>query len=162
VGLGSLTSGPRTDRYWRRTARRAAARVRATVHWRSQAACGLWSLRVALEAVASVDGVELLIAGEGDELATSADVAELGLAERCFLVRYRVGVSSSCSRPPTHRSFRRPWRTSHTVVEALAVGTPVIATAAGGVGEIVRDGENGLLVRPAMSALGEAVRNTSR
>jgi glycosyltransferase involved in cell wall biosynthesis len=34
----------------------------------------------------------------------------------------------------------------HTVVEALAVGTPVIATATGGVAEVVHDGENGLLV----------------
>jgi glycosyltransferase involved in cell wall biosynthesis len=34
----------------------------------------------------------------------------------------------------------------HTVVEALAVGCPVIATAVGGVPEVVRDGENGLLV----------------
>ncbi len=34
----------------------------------------------------------------------------------------------------------------HTVVEALAVGTPVIATDVGGVGEIVEDGRNGLLV----------------
>ena len=34
----------------------------------------------------------------------------------------------------------------HTVVEALAVGTPVVATAVGGVPELVRDGENGLLV----------------
>jgi glycosyltransferase involved in cell wall biosynthesis len=32
------------------------------------------------------------------------------------------------------------------VVEALAVGTPVISTDVGGVGEIVRDGVNGLLV----------------
>ena len=37
----------------------------------------------------------------------------------------------------------------HTVVEALAVGTPVIATAVGGVPEIVRDGQNGLLVPAA-------------
>jgi glycosyltransferase involved in cell wall biosynthesis len=36
----------------------------------------------------------------------------------------------------------------HTVVEALAVGCPVIATAVGGVPEVVRDGENGLLVAP--------------
>jgi len=34
----------------------------------------------------------------------------------------------------------------HTVVEALAVGTPVLATRVGGVSEVVRDGENGLLV----------------
>ena len=47
----------------------------------------------------------------------------------------------------------------HTVVEALAVGTPVVATAVGGVPEIVRDGVNGLLV-PAgdPTALGTALR----
>ena len=36
----------------------------------------------------------------------------------------------------------------HTAVEALALGTPLIATAVGGVPEIVSDGVNGLLVPP--------------
>ena len=47
----------------------------------------------------------------------------------------------------------------HLVVEALAVGTPVIATSVGGVPEVVRDGENGLLV-PAgdPDALAAAIR----
>ena len=36
----------------------------------------------------------------------------------------------------------------HTVVEALAVGTPVSRPSVGGVAEVVRDGENGLLVPP--------------
>jgi len=34
----------------------------------------------------------------------------------------------------------------HTIVEALSVGTPVLAMEAGGVGEVVQDGVNGLLV----------------
>ena len=47
----------------------------------------------------------------------------------------------------------------HTLVEALAVGTPVIATEVGGVPEIVEDGVNGLLVRPHdPEALAAAVR----
>ena len=47
----------------------------------------------------------------------------------------------------------------HTLVEALAVGTPVVATSVGGVPEIVRDGENGLLVPPGdPAALAAALR----
>jgi glycosyltransferase involved in cell wall biosynthesis len=47
----------------------------------------------------------------------------------------------------------------HTVVEALAVGTPVLATRIGGVAEVVEDERNGLLV-PAgdADALAAAVR----
>jgi glycosyltransferase involved in cell wall biosynthesis len=46
----------------------------------------------------------------------------------------------------------------HVLVEALAVGTPVIATDVGGVGEVVHDGENGIVVAPGDPlALGEAI-----
>jgi glycosyltransferase involved in cell wall biosynthesis len=107
------------------------------------------SLRVALEAVAAVDGVTLLIAGEGDERpALERDVAELGLGGRVRLLgaqpRQRVlelfAAADAVLLSSSWENF------PHTVVEALAVGTPVIATATGGVAEVVRDGENGLLV----------------
>ncbi|TML95912.1 MAG: glycosyltransferase family 1 protein [Actinobacteria bacterium] len=120
------------------------------------------SLRVALEALAAVEDVELLIAGEGDERAAlERDVAELGLGDRVrflgALPRERVVELFAAADASVLSSS---WENfPHTVVEALAAGTPVIATATGGVAEVVRDGENGLLVPLAdATALGEAIR----
>ncbi len=53
------------------------------------------------------------------------------------------------------------WETGrpHAVVEALAAGTPVVATRVGGVPELVVDGVNGLLADPGDAAgLAAAVR----
>ena len=120
------------------------------------------SLRVALEALAAVEDVELLIAGEGDERAAlERDVAELGLGDRVrflgALPRERVVELFAAADASVLSSS---WENfPHTVVEALAAGTPVIATATGGVAEVVRDGQNGLLVPLAdATALGEAIR----
>jgi glycosyltransferase involved in cell wall biosynthesis len=120
------------------------------------------SLRIALEAVASVDAIEFLIAGEGDERTRlEQDVLELGLGGRVrflgALPRERVVELFAAADASILSSS---WENfPHTVVEALAVGTPVLATATGGVGEVVTDGENGLLVPLGDArALGDAVR----
>lgn len=108
-------------------------------------------LDVALEAVEAVPGVTLAIAGDGpDRTALERRAGELGLDGRARFL-------GSLSREGVLRLFGAAdasllsslWENfPHTVVEALAVGTPVIATAVGGVPEVVRDGENGLLVAP--------------
>ena len=120
------------------------------------------SLRVALDALASADGVELLLAGEGDERpALERYVVELGLEDRVRFLgpqpRERVVELFAAADASILSSS---WENfPHTVVEALAVGTPVLATATGGVAEVVRDGENGLLVPIGdAAALGEAIR----
>jgi glycosyltransferase involved in cell wall biosynthesis len=120
------------------------------------------SLRVAFEALAAVDGVALLIAGEGDERQVlERDVAELGLGDRIrflgALPRERVVELFAAADASVLSSS---WENfPHTVVEALAVGTPVLATTTGGVAEVVEDGRNGLLVAPGdAEALGDAVR----
>ena len=120
------------------------------------------ALRVALEAVAANDGVTLLIAGEGPEQpGLEAAVAELGLAGR---VRFlgplpRRGVLE-LFRAADASILSSSWENfPHTVVEALAVGTPVLSTAAGGVAEVVTDGLNGLLVPVGdITGLAAAVR----
>ncbi|CAN5205606.1 hypothetical protein BH09ACT13_BH09ACT13_07460 [soil metagenome] len=120
------------------------------------------ALGVALQAVAAVPGVSLAVAGDGperDEL--DQRVSTHGLSDR-------VHFLGPLSREEVLRLFRAAdaailsssWENlPHTVLEALAVGTPVIATAVGGVPEIGRDGENGLLV-PADDpvALAKAIR----
>jgi glycosyltransferase involved in cell wall biosynthesis len=120
------------------------------------------SLEVALEALVSLDGVTLDIAGEGDQrdmlerrardLGVDTRVRFLGaLPRERVLELFRAADAAILS--STWENF------PHTVVEALAVGTPVIATDVGGVAEVVHDGENGLLV-PAgdAAALADAVR----
>ncbi|MBM3679015.1 MAG: glycosyltransferase, partial [Actinobacteria bacterium] len=106
---------------------------------------------VALGAVARVDGLRLLIAGDGpDRARVEREAVDLGVGDR---VRFlgsleRVGVLE-LFRAADVSILSSSWENfPHTVVESLAVGRPVVATRAGGVTEVVRDGENGLLVEP--------------
>jgi glycosyltransferase involved in cell wall biosynthesis len=119
------------------------------------------ALVVLLEALAGLPGVRLTVAGDGPERAAlERRSRELGLDGR-------VSFLGSVPRERVLRLFRAAdaavlpsaWENfPHTVVEALAVGCPVIATAVGGVPEVVRDGENGLLVPPGdPSALRDAI-----
>ena len=109
------------------------------------------ALGVALQALADVPDASLAVAGDGPQRAALEGRArELGLDGR-------VSFLGSVPREQVLRLFHAAdasllpsaWENfPHTVVEALAVGCPVIATAVGGVPEVVRDGENGLLVPP--------------
>jgi len=120
------------------------------------------SLGRALEAVASAAGVNLVIAGEGPEQESlEATAGELGIGDRVTFLgaqpRERI-IELFHAADATILSSS--WENfPHTVVEALAVGTPVLAMEAGGVSEVVLDGVNGLLAGPGdTAALGEAVR----
>jgi glycosyltransferase involved in cell wall biosynthesis len=109
------------------------------------------SLGVALEALARTSEVTLVIAGDGPERKTLQERAhELGLDGRTrFLGRLDRYAVLRLFHAADASLLSSSWENSpHSVVESLAVGTPVIATTVGGVPEIVRDGENGLLVEP--------------
>jgi glycosyltransferase involved in cell wall biosynthesis len=119
-------------------------------------------LRLALEALSSADGVTLVLAGDGEERPELERRArEHGLARRVRFLgpqpRERVlelfAAADAALLSSSWENF------PHTVVEALAVGAPVIATATGGVAEVVEHERNGLLV-PAgdAEALAAAIR----
>jgi glycosyltransferase involved in cell wall biosynthesis len=120
------------------------------------------ALDVALEAIAQVPEVTLLVIGEGpDRPHLQARAAGLGLGTRVqFLGAYRHERVLELLRAADASLLSSDWENApHGVVESLAVGTPVIATAVGGVPEIVKDGVNGLLVPPRdPAALAAAIR----
>lgn len=120
------------------------------------------SLGLALEAVAAADGVRLVIAGDGpDRGPLEGRARELGIAERVTFLgpqpRERI---VELFRAADATILSSSWENfPHSVVEALAVGTPVLAMDAGGVAEVVHDGVNGLIVPAGDSAaLADAVR----
>lgn len=120
------------------------------------------SLETALEALARVPEATLLIAGEGDRLeALRARASELGLNGRVrFLGPQPRDRVLELFRAADAAVLSSAWENfPHTVVEALAAGTPVIATDVGGVREAVEDERNGLVV-PAgdVDALAAALR----
>jgi len=120
------------------------------------------SLGRALEVVAGADGVHLVIAGDGpDRKQLEERAAELGIAQRVrFLGAQPREQIVELFRAADATILTSSWENfPHTVVEALAAGTPVLAMEVGGVAEVVRDGENGLLVPAGDTvALGESVR----
>jgi glycosyltransferase involved in cell wall biosynthesis len=119
----------------------------------------LWT---AIEAIAQVPEARLVVVGDGP------DRGELERLAAASAAADRIEFRGSRSRDDalstvagaTAAVLSSDWENlPHAAVEALSVGVPVVATAVGGVPEVVRDGENGLLVPPGRpDALADAIR----
>jgi glycosyltransferase involved in cell wall biosynthesis len=113
-----------------------------------------------IDAVAHVPDVTLVVAGDGPEKA--ALVARAARAPS-------VSFVGALSREVLHTYIRAADYFAlysgyeglpHVVLEALRAGTPVIVSDRGGNPEVVRDGDNGLLVgHPDLAALVAAIRH---
>jgi L-malate glycosyltransferase len=91
--------------------------------------------------------VKFLCAGEGPEREPlQKRVAELGLSDRVFLLGHRLDVPAILARVRAACLCSSAEGLSNALMEAMAAHLPIVATAVGGNPELVRPGENGLLV----------------
>jgi glycosyltransferase involved in cell wall biosynthesis len=102
------------------------------------------------------------VVGDGPlRAAAEQAAAEAGVAARVAFLGLRKDAPDllSASDVAVHSSLREGL--PRVVLEAFAVGTPLVATAVGGVPDVVSDGVNGLLVPPDdPAALARAVLAT--
>ena len=89
----------------------------------------------------------LLLVGGGElENAVREQVAGLGLQERVRFLGVRADVADILRASDVFVLSSRVEGNPLSVMEAMAAGLPVVSTAVGGVPELVREGETGLLV----------------
>lgn len=100
-----------------------------------------------VRAVARQDGAELDIAGGGSMLAALHElVRDLGVEGRVRLHGYVPDPRDLIARADVAVSGSRHEPLGLSVLEALAMGKPVVAFAVGGIPEILRHGDTGWLV----------------
>ena len=91
--------------------------------------------------------VKFLCAGEGPEREhLQKRIGELGLGGRVFLLGHRLDVPAILARSHAACLCSNAEGLSNALMEAMAARLPIVATAVGGNPELVRPGENGLLV----------------
>jgi glycosyltransferase involved in cell wall biosynthesis len=93
------------------------------------------------------------VVGDGpDRSKIEAELAQLGLSESVRLLGDRSDVPQLLAQSDIFVCSSRSEGMPVSVLEAMAVGLPVVASAVGGVPEIVDDGRTGLLVAPGATA----------
>jgi glycosyltransferase involved in cell wall biosynthesis len=104
-------------------------------------------VEAAKEIAARIPGVKFLCAGEGPERESlERRIAELGLENTVHLLGHRLDIPAILARSRAACLCSSAEGLSNAVMEAMASSLPIVATSVGGNPELVRPGENGLLV----------------
>jgi glycosyltransferase involved in cell wall biosynthesis len=105
-----------------------------------------------------------VVAGRGEELERLERLREdLGLGSRVHLLGYRDDVGALLRAADLFVHPSRSEGLPLAIIEAMTVGLPVVASRVGGLAEVVRDGETGLLVPPEdPTALSDALATLLR
>jgi glycosyltransferase involved in cell wall biosynthesis len=106
-------------------------------------------VRAAKEAIAERPNLRFLIAGEGPlRPALEAEIAALGVEDEVRLLGWRADVDALLARADLYVFPSRFEGLPSSVIEAMAAGVPVVASAVAGVTELVTPGRTGWLVPP--------------
>jgi glycosyltransferase involved in cell wall biosynthesis len=116
--------------------------------------------RYLLEAVARVPDALFVLAGDGREHeALKRQASDLGVADRVVFLGYRDDIPELLANCDVFVLPSLVEGLPLAVLEAMASGRPIVATAIGGTAEAVIDGETGLLVEPRdAGALARAIQ----
>jgi glycosyltransferase involved in cell wall biosynthesis len=102
--------------------------------------------------IKALPDVTFLIVGEGEERrALEQQISRLGLQQKVFLVGFRENVASFLSAFDVFALSSYLEGLCTSLLDAMLMGVPVIATRTGGVPDIVQHDVNGLLVEPRNS-----------
>ena len=122
----------------------------------------LKQVRLAIEALQLLPDALLDIAGDGTERPLLEALARArGVASRVRFLGFQADVASALAAGHVAVSCARDEGLGLSVMEAMAVGRPVIATRVGGVPEVLRDGQEGFLVEPSVASLAAAMRQAA-
>lgn len=115
---------------------------------------------IVIEAAARLAGVTLMIAGEGPERgALQALIGRLGVGNRVRLLGSvaHVDLPALLAAADVMALASSSEGLANAWVEALACGTPIVITDAGGAGEVVTDAAYGRIVARDATAFGTAI-----
>lgn len=161
-----IGNGVDTERFAPDAGRRAA--VREQLHLSADARVAVFvgheyqrkGLPLVLDALAELDSVRLVVVG-GDELMVAharRDATARGVGERVIFVgrqadpRPYFQAADLFVFPSTYESY------GLVVLEALACGVPVVATAVGAVPDVIVDGVNGAVVERSGPSVAAGIR----
>jgi glycosyltransferase involved in cell wall biosynthesis len=106
-------------------------------------------IRAVDEIIRSGSPVDLVIAGSGGELERlQALIAELGHEDRIRVLGHQADMVPLYDAMDVVVSASEREGLPNVLLEAMAMGIPVVATAIAGVPDLIDDGRNGLLVEP--------------
>ncbi len=110
-------------------------------------------LEAARELLARTTGLRFVIAGDGPKRAElESQAREMGLGERVMFLGYRQDVPELISSFDAYVLSSLWEGLPLALIEALAIGKPIVCTSVGGNPEIVENGVNGFVVPPRDSS----------